>query len=544
MVLSRGNKNTAAREAQHKDLHFPPPPYQENDTRAPIVLAETRTTTRTEVVTTTTQTTHFFSLPLWRRRPATSTSSSTRPSFSAADESGLITNGGSSDILKIEKDLPPTPTMSQETHRDTGEVVRQSDRLTDCDAEASLSEVTLSPSKSSDIYGRKIIKGPPQPTMALARASLGLGLTDIRLQPSSSTSSLDINTVAFTENYREMSSDAAVASMRRTKSSQKLRTAISSSAHDSSGRTSVENGGTMRKRVISMGTNSMFQSIEKGKGKETDESVGQSLARRPSFWSRRKKDAPPPPPTASDSMQPSLLSVIPVSPLIIDLAATSSPTTSQPRSPRLSRSLSERGSSHSPSSPRTTEFSIYETLPSPKRSPRSPMYRPATADSTAQPSPREPSLRPTTADASLRYPTGVFSADPSSLRPELPSMKPSITLPSQQMSSQDSHASHSPTSQRRPRAQTNPPLLHRLSVNLFSSSGPVSTTKSSGVFGPNMFTSSSPIASTSNSPRPSTSKKPVEVPKPHLDDESPEAYIERLLHIVSAAEIAGILASR
>jgi hypothetical protein len=78
-------------------------------------------------------------------------------------------------------------------------------------------------------------------------------------------------------------------------------------------------------------------------------------------------------------------------------------------------------------------------------------------------------------------------------------------------------------------------------VNLFSS-GPVSTTKTSGVFSPNMFTSST--TPTSDSPRPSLSRPPVEVPKPQMDEESPDAYLERLLNIVSKAEIAGVLASR
>ena len=94
---------------------------------------------------------------------------------------------------------------------------------------------------------------------------------------------------------------------------------------------------------------------------------------------------------------------------------------------------------------------------------------------------------------------------------------------------------------RRPRSQTNPPLLHRLSVGLFSS-GPALTTKASGVFGPNMFTSSAmPL---NESPRLSISKPSVEIPKPHVDEESPDVYLERLLSIVSKAEIAGVLASR
>lgn len=78
----------------------------------------------------------------------------------------------------------------------------------------------------------------------------------------------------------------------------------------------------------------------------------------------------------------------------------------------------------------------------------------------------------------------------------------------------------------RPRSVTNPPLLHRLSVNLFSSSG-----VGSG--------SSSP---TVRSPRPSVSHLPPESLKPQAD-ESPDAFLQRLMSLVCKADIAGILAS-
>lgn len=53
-----------------------------------------------------------------------------------------------------------------------------------------------------------------------------------------------------------------------------------------------------------------------------------------------------------------------------------------------------------------------------------------------------------------------------------------------------------------------------------------------------------PNASASNSPRPSMSKKLVDVPKPNFDAESPDAYLDRLLAVVGKSEIAGVLASR
>jgi hypothetical protein len=57
-----------------------------------------------------------------------------------------------------------------------------------------------------------------------------------------------------------------------------------------------------------------------------------------------------------------------------------------------------------------------------------------------------------------------------------------------------------------------------------------------------MFTT--PVMPTSDSPRPSISRPPVEVPKPQIDQESPDTYLERLLNVVSKAEVAGVLASR
>ncbi|KAI6044969.1 hypothetical protein EDC04DRAFT_181512 [Pisolithus marmoratus] len=76
----------------------------------------------------------------------------------------------------------------------------------------------------------------------------------------------------------------------------------------------------------------------------------------------------------------------------------------------------------------------------------------------------------------------------------------------------------------RRRSATNPPLLHRLSVNLFFSNG-------NG--------SSSP---TVRSPRPSVSHLPPEALKPRAG-EAPDAFLQRLTTLVSKADIAGILAS-
>lgn len=538
MVLGRGNKNSSARAVRPDDPSLPPPPYKENSYTGPIVLAETTQTTRTEVVTTTTQTTtHLFSLPLWRRRRAIPPSSA-RQSLSGAEESGLMTDTAASGAFMTDKALPPTPTWSQETHKEVEELFPQTDPTVDGTLDVAAPELLASSSKFDALSPRRTIKqgqfrSPPPPTLTLAKASLGLGLTNIIPIPQT-RSSPDINTVAFA------APEAPQAGIRRAKSSQKLSSTYSSKGHTTPLRKSLEFG--ERWRTNSM-NGSALQFGDKGKGKERDDTSVQSLSRRPSFWSRKKKDDMPAPPAIpavpERTVRPSLPSVLPASPFNIDLgtASSSSPSTSRhqhgsPRSPGLSRSLSERASFHSHTSPLPLDTNVSRTLPIAKRSSHSPKHRPATADAFTHISPHVIPSRPTTADPSHAPPARFFSVDPSSSRSP---MKPSLTLPHEEPHLQE------PSTRRRPRSQTNPPLLHRLSVNLFSS-GPASTTKTSGVFGPNMF--ATPPMPTSDSQHQSISRAPAEIPKPQVDEESPDTYVERLLSVVSKAEVAGVLASR
>lgn len=534
-MLGRGNKNSPAREARPLDPPLPPPPYQENSYVSPIVLAETTRTTRTEVVTTQT-TTHFFSLPLWRRRPAT-VSSAARQSISGVEEFGLLGDTPSPGAFMIDKALPPTPSISAETHMKE-EIPLQTVQVTNGTTNATAPEIMVSLSKSDGPSRWKTPKrGQPNqspPTLALAKASLGLGLTNIIPQTMSSSS--DINTVAFVASAPPVE---VLDGMRRANSFQKLRDTQSSDDHTTLLRRSLDFGERMRTKSDSINGNS---SSEKRKDKETDPPV-QSIARRASFWSRKKRDDRPLPPVFPTALErtvrPSLPSVLPGSPFSMDVGAalSNSPSTSQyrhdpPRSPGLSRSFSERSSPHSPPSPwlSDTNVSHSQTLPSPKRISR---HRPVTADASTHIPTLVNLACPTTTDVSSHAPTVHFSADPSA---SCPPTKPFSTLPRQ-----DTHAIEiSPPMRRRPRSQTNPPLLHRLSVGLFSS-GAASTTKTGSVFGPNFTSSTTPP---SDSPRPSIGRSPVEVPKPQTDEETPDGYLERLLDVVSKAEVAGVLASR
>lgn len=96
---------------------------------------------------------------------------------------------------------------------------------------------------------------------------------------------------------------------------------------------------------------------------------------------------------------------------------------------------------------------------------------------------------------------------------------------------------------RRPRSNTNPNVLHRLSMGLFSSSpsSPISsTTVSTSAAGDH---NTSPRTSV-NLTRSSLSKSTVEIPKPKEDEETPEEFLSRLEEVVSKAEIANVLAGR
>ncbi|KAI0348635.1 hypothetical protein BDW22DRAFT_1320867 [Trametopsis cervina] len=95
----------------------------------------------------------------------------------------------------------------------------------------------------------------------------------------------------------------------------------------------------------------------------------------------------------------------------------------------------------------------------------------------------------------------------------------------------------------RPRAQTNPPLLHRLSLNLFGSSTP-----SPSPVIPNAEPYNRSPSTSFSSSRPSLSRQSpkvsVEIPKPRYhEEEQPEIYVQRLMEAVSKAEVASVLAA-
>ncbi|KAE9410923.1 hypothetical protein BT96DRAFT_961604 [Gymnopus androsaceus JB14] len=457
--------------SKHNSAHPPPPSYKENDP-SPLLFAETTVTT-TEVVTTTTQTTtHFFSLPLWKKRAAplpSFSSNATSNRLSDADEMGYR-----SSMLRIEKDLPPTP-GSKRTRYFLPQV---------------LGDFPFGASPR------------PSPTSALAQASLGISLPHVLPQASASSSSSEINSIAFASTP--------------PKGTQSIRTKRAVSAVAQSAPSDVPN--QRRNRGLSLGPAGFlnFGPVDaKGKGKEVEKEVPETvnhtpnkLTRRSSFWSRKKVSGSLPLARRSEANLVPLPALPPFTPFSVDMPKATSSSSNVEAHPLKSNHTRGLSRSHSERARRLQKPPERHALPN--------------LILSAPDSPRpERVRRPKTADAP---PSPQFLSNSSSERFSFTSSP----LASPTLEKDEDIPDNPPP--RRPRAQTNPPLLRRLSMNLFSPSANHHT---------------SPSAPAVHSPlRTSTTKPtPTPVPKPQIDEESPEGYLSRLMVSVSKAEIGGILAS-
>ncbi len=325
-----------------------------------------------------------------------------------------------------------------------------------------------------------ILKSATPPAPAAANPALGLALTlDLP-----STSLFDENTVLY-DTSTSPTGNTASPVVRKAKSSQMLETDMgvqqSSSASASRDR---------RPRGLSFSSSTLlgFVGDNKTKGKEKDVDPGKSspnLTRRGSFWSRKRNVTHSPVPSTPSSIAPTG-------------AVHTSPSRPQGKQTPLhvrglSRSLSERSFVTSPTAlengTSTTNFS-HRNRPSSAKLSQSPNW-------------------------------GGF------LHP------PSKTRNSKELNDaqQPSHSDKAQTTSRR-RAQTNPPLLHRLSLNIFSfATSP-----------PSPNPQCVPILDLPTSP--SIEKLRTSISKSARDGESPTAYVRRVVSSVSKAEVAGILASR
>lgn len=526
----------------------PPPPYRESS-HAAQVYATATTTTTTHVVTTTTQTTtHFFSLPLWRRRNRPSATSDTnRQSMpdSLQGDLELFRVPSHPIVLLRDKDLPPTPSSLTEQYavqdpRTSTSLVLSPDTLINPPKQQTVMSPSRNPSQLFIHPPPKLSTptsshdSPANPTATLARAALGLGLPPVILNnPSAASSSSDLNSITFiTPPSPASPADPRPRApvIRRAKSYQKF-----TENRFSEPSLSSEFMDRRRHRGLSLGP-LHFGLDTKGKEKQKDPepeprpSMARTLTRKASVWSRKRTDSsttntPTPiilPLPQERPAHPSIPSLQPVSPFYIDTKIPTSSLTPEysnpPRPPELRRRHSER----TPSTTRDEPLPTSDSLDASKQQRSFKKRR---------------SRRPPTADG-LEGTRPVSSYTPESVPfvPPAPSRHP---IPNGSTPKSATHPS-SNSGTARPRAQTNPPLLHRLSVTLFGS--PSSASSSVNVTGEG-FTESPP-ASLTNSARPSFSRPSVEIPKPRQEEESPEVYVERLLEAVSKAEVATVLASR
>ncbi|KAK7463748.1 hypothetical protein VKT23_005685 [Stygiomarasmius scandens] len=464
----------------------PPPSYNdlENDP-SPVLFSETTTVTRTVTETTTT---HFFSLPLWKRRPATAASEppSTPPKNSMVADHSTPPRFSK---FKLEKDLPPTP--PHESGPSSPFPSRTTSQRTSLDE---IFKETVLPS----LFPPDHLQSPKggaysasSSTAALAHAALGLGLPHV-LSHAASASHPELNTIAF--------NDSPSTSFDSPPSRRPSARALSSA-----GRPGDSSKSTNRRRTrgLSLGPASFLNfgsSESKGKGKEKELPPGQTaeppsrlLRRKSSFWSRRKStvdgvESLPP----KTELIPPLPTVPPISPFALD--NTINPSPANQHKPQHSRGLSRSHSERISPQPLSLDISVL-------------------SDSASYPKPQRQHRRPVTADSTTRA-----------------EKSPRLLLSDDQRLTSSPTAEQPLSSSQQPRARalTNPPFLHRLSMNLFMSSS--------------VSTPSSPVVSGPPS-RVSSSKNTSSIPKALVDEESPEGYLSRLMDSVSKAEIAAVLAS-
>jgi hypothetical protein len=498
----------------NSSLAGPAPSLYPEPIASSTILADTTAATN-KVMTTTTQTTHFFSLPLWRKRGSpVSTSLPDSMSGLDADENGMVRPPPRSSMFMVEKDLPPTP--PPEPFLTPCDVTPEKAVIPPIQVTLPTPEVITHPEQMSNTR-QPVRSGTAlsQPAVALAHAALRLGLPYVMPHASSSS---EVNSVAFVPSIPQPQDLCLpISHARRAGGSRVLGPASSGETPGINGQASYSRE-RRRARGISLGGAGLFQFATEGKEKtkalDTSNPVPKVLSRRPSFWSRRRTAHSTevslvlPSLAVSDVPQTSL-SLPPISPLNIEQTshASSQPSPSNenhsPLCRGLSRSHSERTSLRRPSG-----GSKDEIPPVPSVKPR----RPSTADSFGMSRARSFLLDGSHSETlPLRPP----------LRYQETFQPPLSNIPSQC----------------RPRAHTNPPLLHRLSASIFSSS-PYSSTSNIN----NNYVSS-PTASI-DSPRTSLHNLPAKLLKPQSDEESPEVYLNRLSAAVSKADVAAVLASR
>lgn len=454
------------------------PPSTSQDLTRSLPVAADAPTTHTKVSTPVTRkTTQFLSFQGWRKRRNGdyTNAQSPRPSSDTEEHgSRSVTTAPTS----RDKALPPTPP---------------------CPAAPPPLSLDLLNGRTQFLMS-STQEDPPCSTSVLVQSSLGLGLRGVasHLPASSSASASEINTIVFASSSISPSSADISPFTEQLPSTQHM----SESVVINSLEKEEINDPRRRVRGVSLGPATLFGlgGGADAKGKEKSEHVQGTLSRKSSFWARKKPPKPDlqaRPATAHGDVSQHNFAVV---------ADVPAPTRPNFRSQKLqardpvSRSFSERPQSYYPA--------ISLNIP---------------------PSPNVDHLVPGTRSSTAGNP-GVRTGQDSPINQQSESV----------VRTTSTRLSKGPSSEKLPtprvRSQTNPPFLHRLSLNVFSSSTFLSTSPTSSP--------SSPLLSTAFDPlKLSQPPKPLIIPRPMENEESPEVYVRRLMEAVSKVEVIGILAS-
>jgi hypothetical protein len=499
-------------------------PYQE-DHGSPAALPSTTSSAVPTPHTTTnaTPTAHFLSLPMWRRRRDQQVNPPQRRSMFdlRTYETDLDHHREQRTSSPREKSLPPTPTSSNEDASDAH--MRRPHSPIESQSWSS------GQARHSTAAPPPVRSSPSNAKIALVQAALAIGLPHGMPQVSASSSRSDVDSMGFVTIPQPPRYPHPSPSVRRAKSFQQLSRKFGRERDDDP--PSVTRRPTIP-RGIPLGAVNAFESDGKGKDKALDDIPShvtpprKSLVRRASFWSRKRHDSSKPAAAPLPSEHRNSLghlshvlpSLPPMSPFNFDANVSRSSRSSQteeqlpPSPPGLNPRSDSRNRSLPPSLAvsSTPDLSVQTVKAPPHRRPR----RPSTADPTTDRSRTLPN------NAHSPNHTTQPTSSPSPQHPDVSTLRRTA----------------------RPRSQTNPPLFHRLSANLFSfgSSSSSLFPPTSGANG--VHITNSPGASPGASPRASTSK--LSPPKPRPREESPTSYVDRLLDAISKADVASALASR
>ncbi|KAG1894822.1 uncharacterized protein F5891DRAFT_702286 [Suillus fuscotomentosus] len=496
--LGTGSRNSPATGSCHPDTTLNSPPHPNGSAACVFPDKSTPNQSTGHQPQSTSDNSHgplrFFSLPHWTRKVLPASVSARRSLASMPSELGVIRRNPSK--LMLDKELPPTPPIQS-----------VADNPNSVETSSPISTDRFAPSPT-------LLQADAPPTSAETRHTQSTLYFDVYHNPVPR----GVNTVSFvTTSPTGIDQCNSTLPLRHTRSTQSFL------SHKQADRSMQPLDGADRVRGFSFGQRQSSSRRKDAEPPPTGENNKASPAPQASTKSSQQLLSVP-----FDSL--SLPALQPTSPFHIDFHSDTPASSRQP----LQRSASRLTRSHSEKFSRrpSTSNSEAPALPNILLAFDLSQHHSTTADSTfpSHHPPRPALRRPLTAD-SVRSRTRSFftlspqtTSGPSTQTPHFGNALSSLTT-----STSANHANN------RPRSATNPPLLHRLSINFFASS--TASAKPGTVSGSSI--SASPVSRL----RPQLlSSVPSQELKPQ-HDESPEAFLKRLSALVGKADIAGLLGS-